>query len=101
MLRKLEGAFMKVKMVIRHPHEGKGVIITQCMVLGVIWYFPWNFLKVILEHGFHCPMVFSRGIGDLSYIKGGKGKWKNHVCLWISLLCEESFSFLSLGLCSP
>ena len=35
-------------------HEGNGEIITQCMVLGI---FPWYWLKVIMEHGFHLAMV--------------------------------------------
>ena len=45
---------------------------------GVSWY--W--LKVILEHGFHWPIVLSHGIGDFSIIKGGKGKWKRRLNLY-------------------
>ena len=40
--------------------------------------FLWYWIKVILEHGFHCPMVFFHGIGDISSYKRGKGKWKRH-----------------------
>ena len=36
--------------------------------------FLWYWLKVILEHGFLRPMVFSHGIRDMSSYKGGKGK---------------------------